>query len=115
MQERTHDVAVVGLGAMGSAAVFELARRGLDVIGFDRFTPPHTHGSSHGASRIIREAYFEDPVYVPMVQRAFERWRELERLAETPLLEQTGGLMIGALRSVLHPTRVCHAAFTGCV
>lgn len=101
MQERTHDVAVVGLGAMGSAAVFELARRGLDVIGFDRFTPPHTHGSSHGASRIIREAYFEDPVYVPMVQRAFERWRELERLAETPLLEQTGGLMIGALRSVL--------------
>ena len=57
--ERTHDVAIVGLGAMGSAAAFELARRGSDVIGFDRFTPPHTFGSSHGDTRIIREAYFE--------------------------------------------------------
>lgn len=101
MKERTHDVAVVGLGAMGSATAFELARRGLDVVGFDRFTPPHTHGSSHGSSRIIREAYFEDPVYVPMVQRAFELWRELERLAAIPLLEQTGGLMIGAPASLL--------------
>ncbi|HQR21052.1 MAG TPA: N-methyl-L-tryptophan oxidase [Burkholderiaceae bacterium] len=101
MQDRTHDVAIVGLGAMGSAAAFELARRGLDVIGFDRFTPPHTLGSSHGDSRIIREAYFEDPVYVPMVQRAAELWRELERLAGTALLTQTGGLMIGVPGSVL--------------
>lgn len=101
MQDRTHDVAIVGLGAMGNAAAFELARRGLDVIGFDRFTPPHTFGSSHGDSRIIREAYFEDPVYVPMVQRAFECWRELERLTGTALLSQTGGLMIGAPDCVL--------------
>ena len=93
--ERTHDVAIVGLGAMGSAAAFELSRRGIDVIGFDRFAPPHTFGSSHGDTRIIREAYFEDPVYVPMVQRAFELWRDLERLSGTALLEQTGGLMIG--------------------
>jgi len=99
--ERTHDVAIVGLGAMGSAAAFELTRRGLDVIGFDRFTPPHAFGSSHGDSRIIREAYFEDPVYVPMVQRAFDLWRELERLAGTTLLEQTGGLMLGVPGSVL--------------
>jgi len=99
--EQTHDIAIVGLGAMGSAAAFELSRRGLDVIGFDRFTPPHTFGSSHGDSRIIREAYFEDPVYVPMIQRAFERWRELERLSGTALLEQTGGLMIGAPDSEL--------------
>jgi sarcosine oxidase len=96
-----HDVAIVGLGAMGSAAALELARRGADVIGFDRFTPPHTWGSSHGDSRIIREAYFEDPVYVPMVQRAFERWRELERAAGVALLQQTGGLMIGEPGSAL--------------
>ena len=99
--ERTHDVAVVGLGAMGSAVAFELSRRGVDVIGFDRFTPPHAFGSSHGDSRIIREAYFEDPVYVPMVQRAFDLWRELERLSGTTLMEQTGGLMIGVPDSVL--------------
>jgi sarcosine oxidase len=99
--ERMHDVAIVGLGAMGSAAAFELSRRGADVIGFDRFTPPHTFGSSHGETRIIREAYFEDPVYVPMVQRAFELWRELERLSGATLLQQTGGLMIGAPGSEL--------------
>ena len=94
--ERTHDVAIVGLGAMGGAAALELSRRGADVIGFDRFTPPHTFGSSHGDTRIIREAYFEHPVYVPMVQRAFELWRELERVSGRALLQQTGGLMIGA-------------------
>ena len=83
---RTYDVAIIGLGAMGSAAAFELSRRGVGVIGFDRFTPPHAFGSSHGDSRIIREAYFEDPVYVPMVQRAFDLWHELERLSGTALL-----------------------------
>jgi len=96
-----HDIAVVGLGAMGSAAALELTRRGLGVIGFDRFTPPHNLGSSHGDSRIIREAYFEHPVYVPMVQRAFELWRELERASGSVLLRSTGGLMIGARDSTL--------------
>jgi sarcosine oxidase len=99
--ERTHDVAIVGLGAMGGAAALELSCRGADVIGFDRFTPPHTFGSSHGDTRIIREAYFEHPVYVPMVQRAFELWRELERQSDTALLQQTGGLMIGVPGSAL--------------
>jgi sarcosine oxidase len=61
----------------------------------DRHTPPHAFGSSHGDSRIIREAYFEHPVYVPMVQRAFELWRELEQMSGATLLTQTGGLMIG--------------------
>jgi sarcosine oxidase len=90
-----HDILIAGLGAMGSAAAFHLSRRGLRVCGFDRYAPPHTMGSSHGESRIIREAYFEDPVYVPMVRRAYQLWRELELESATPLLLQTGGLMIG--------------------
>ncbi len=89
------DCVIVGLGAMGSAAAFELARRGLRVLGLDRFTPPHSLGSSHGGSRIIREAYWEHPSYVPLLRRAYERWRELEQLAGESLLRQTGGLMIG--------------------
>ena len=72
------DVIVVGLGAMGSAAAYHLARSGQRVLGLDRFTPPHAFGSSHGRTRIIREAYFEHPIYVPMVQRAYALWDELE-------------------------------------
>ena len=75
----TYDVIVVGLGAMGSATVCHLARRGMRVLGLDRFTPPHAFGSSHGETRIIREAYFEHPMYVPMVQRAYVLWSELEK------------------------------------
>ncbi len=98
---RTFDVAIAGLGVMGSAAAAELARRGLRVLGLDRFTPPHALGSSHGESRIIREAYFEHPAYVPLVQRAYTLWRRLEQQAATPLLLETGGLMIGAADSEL--------------
>jgi sarcosine oxidase len=89
------DVIVTGLGAMGSAAVRELARRGLRVLGLDRYAPPHAHGSTHGRTRIIREAYFEHPAYVPLVQRAERLWMELEREAGAPLFVRTGGLMIG--------------------
>ena len=89
------DVIVVGVGAMGSAAAFHLARRGARVVGIDTFAPPHAMGSSHGRTRIIREAYFEDPLYVPLVQRAYECWAELEALTDRKLLVQTGGLMIG--------------------
>src|SRR5262245_15081820 len=98
---QSFDVAVVGLGAMGSAAVCELARRGLHVIGLDRFEPPHVQGSSHGGTRIIREAYFEHPQYVPLVRRAYERWAALEREATTTLFRQTGGLMIGPADGIL--------------
>jgi sarcosine oxidase len=91
-----YDFIIVGLGAVGSAAAFHLARRGTKVLGLDRFTPPHAFGSSHGQTRIIREAYFEHPLYVPLIQRAYELWSELEKLAGRPLLRQTGGLMIGA-------------------
>jgi sarcosine oxidase len=92
---RAYDVAVVGLGAMGSAAAYHAARKGARVIGFDLFAPPHDQGSSHGETRIIREAYFEDPRYVPLVQRAYTLWRELEQAVKERLLLETGGLMIG--------------------
>lgn len=96
-----YDVIIVGLGAMGSAAAYHFARRGARVLGLDRFAPPHAFGSSHGESRIIREAYFEHPLYVPLVQRAYALWRELEREAGTGLLLQTGGLMIGQREGTL--------------
>ena len=95
LSDFTYDVVVVGLGAMGSAAAYHLARRGMRVLGLDRFSPPHTFGSSHGETRIIREAYFEHPVYVPMVQRAYELWRGLEKESGVTLLRETGGVMIG--------------------
>lgn len=86
---------------MGSAAAYHLARRGVRVLGLDRFHPPHAFGSSHGQTRIIREAYFEHPAYVPLVQRAYELWDELERAAGTQLFLKTGGLMIGARDGVV--------------
>jgi sarcosine oxidase len=89
------DVAVVGLGAMGSMAAWRLASRGASVVGFDRFEPPHTMGSSHGQSRIIRSAYYEGPGYVPLVREAFELWRTLERESGESILTMTGALMIG--------------------
>lgn len=90
-----YDVIVAGLGAMGSAAAAELSARGFRVSGIDRFHPPHPFGSSHGETRIIREAYFEHPLYVPLVQRAYERWQALEERTGERLLVRTGGLMIG--------------------
>lgn len=90
------DVIVVGLGAMGSSAAYHLAQGGKRVLGLEQFTPVHDKGSSHGASRIIRQAYYENPAYVPLLMRAYELWEELELLANTRLLNITGGLMIGA-------------------
>jgi sarcosine oxidase len=89
------DVAVVGLGAMGSSVLYHLARRRKKVVAFDRYAPPHSLGSTHGKTRIIRETYFEDPRYVPLVRRAYELWDELARAANRPLFRKTGGLMIG--------------------
>jgi sarcosine oxidase len=80
---------------MGSASAYHLARAGRRVLGLDRFHPPHTLGSSHGLTRIIREAYFEHPSYVPLVQRAYKLWDELEKESSQKLFLQTGGLMIG--------------------
>jgi sarcosine oxidase len=95
------DAIIVGLGAMGSAAACHLAKRAGKVLGLDRFTPPHAVGSSHGKTRIIREAYFEHPLYVPLIQRAYELWAELERESGDKLFRQTGGLMMGRPESAV--------------
>lgn len=89
------DVIVVGLGGMGSAAAAHAASRGKRVLGLEQFQAGHDQGSSHGKSRVIRLAYFEDPAYVPLLRRAYELWRSLERQTGRRLLQITGGLMIG--------------------
>ncbi|HVA92476.1 MAG TPA: N-methyl-L-tryptophan oxidase [Chloroflexota bacterium] len=91
----TYDAIVVGVGGMGSAAAYHLARRGHRVLGLERFDIPHPMGSSHGVSRIIRLAYFEHPSYVPLLRRAYELWRDLERGAGEQLLYITGGIDAG--------------------
>jgi sarcosine oxidase len=91
----TFDVAVVGLGVMGSSAAYHLAKRGLRVLGLEQFGPAHDRGSSHGRTRIIRLAYWEHPDYVPLLRRAYELWRALEAETGRKLLVRTGGLMIG--------------------
>jgi sarcosine oxidase len=92
---------VVGLGAMGSAALYQLSRRGLRVLGLEAFEPGHRLGSSHGESRVIRLAYFEHANYVPLLRRAYALWSELEHESGKELLRITGGLMIGAPDSEL--------------
>src|SRR6266536_1526688 len=89
------EVVVVGLGAMGGAAVYHLTRRNRRVIGIDRFRPPHEYGSSHGATRIIRLGYYEHPSYVPLLRRAYALWRELEHAAGCRLMQITGIAEIG--------------------
>jgi sarcosine oxidase len=95
------DVIVVGLGAMGSAALYELSRRGLRVLGLEAFEPGHRMGSHHGESRVIRLAYFEHPSYVPLLRRAYTLWSELEHESGRDLLTLTGGLMLGLPNSEL--------------
>ncbi|MGA8160565.1 MAG: N-methyl-L-tryptophan oxidase [Acidobacteriaceae bacterium] len=97
------EIIVLGLGAMGSAAAAWLAEKGHRVLAFDAFTPPHTHGSSHGLSRIYRQAYWEDPRYVHLLLRARELWAKLEHDSGVPLLHITGALMIGPPTGQLVP------------
>lgn len=89
------DVIVIGLGAMGSSACHHLARRGVRVLGLEQFDIPNAMGSSHGASRMIRMAYYEHPDYVPLLRRAYELWDELEAISGQKLLYRTGGLYMG--------------------
>src|SRR5690606_3708123 len=95
MAAQRYDSIVVGLGGMGSAATYHLARRGMRVLGLEQFDIGHAMGSSHGVTRIIRLAYFEHPSYVPLLRRAYELWRELERGAGEQLLYITGGIDAG--------------------
>jgi sarcosine oxidase len=96
----THDVVVIGLGGMGSAAAAHLAARGQRVLGLERFGAAHAFGSSHGGSRIIRQSYFEDPAYVPLLLRAYELWGQLEADSGADLMTLTGGLYFGRPDSV---------------
>ncbi|MGA4541586.1 N-methyl-L-tryptophan oxidase [Uniformispora flossi] len=89
------DVIVLGLGAMGSHALWRLAARGVDVLGVEQFVPGHDRGGSHGQSRIIRTAYAEGAGYVPLAREAWRLWRELEHASGTALLTRTGCLSIG--------------------
>ena len=97
----TFDAVVIGLGAMGSAAVASLARRGCRVVGIDKYAPGHDRGSSHGATRIIRLGYFEHPSYVPLLRAAYPLWRDLAAKSGLPLLTITGIVEIGAPESDL--------------
>src|SRR6185503_4774738 len=85
-----YDVAVVGLGAMGSSALAECAARGRRAIGIERYARGHALGASNGKSRIIRQAYYEHPAYVPLLLRAYGRWRALEARSSITLLELCG-------------------------
>ncbi|GAA1700888.1 N-methyl-L-tryptophan oxidase [Fodinicola feengrottensis] len=89
------DVIVIGLGGMGSAAAYQLARRGQRVLGLERYGPAHNRGSSHGGSRITRQAYFEDPAYVPLLLRATQMWESIEKESGRRIFYRTGGVMIG--------------------
>lgn len=90
------DVIIVGIGGMGSAAAWQLARRGQRVLGIERFDIPHAMGSSHGVTRIIRLPYYEDQRYVPLLLRAYELWREIETAVGEQLLVTTGSIDAGA-------------------
>jgi sarcosine oxidase len=94
-----YDVIVLGLGGMGSAAAYRLARRGQRVLGIDQFAPVHNRGSSHGGSRITRQAYLEGPEYVPLLLRAHELWEGLERDSGRRLFTRCGGIMVGTAGS----------------
>lgn len=99
----TYDVIVVGTGGVGSAALFHLAQRGVRVLGLDRYPQAHANGSSHGQTRIIRQAYFEHPNYVPLLRRAYELWAELEAASQQPLFHQVGLVEAGPPEGVLIP------------
>jgi sarcosine oxidase len=97
------DVIVIGLGGVGSAAAYHAARSGHRVLGLEQFTPAHDRGSSHGQTRIIRQAYFEHPSYVPLLQRAYTLWHELETNTHQVLFHRTGLVEAGPADGVVIP------------
>lgn len=103
MPHAAYDAIVLGAGGVGSAAMWQLARRGLRVLGIDRFHPPHDRGSSHGHTRIIRQAYFEHPDYVPLLLESYRLWEDLEQLVGQVLKRETGLVEIGPPEGVVVP------------
>jgi glycine/D-amino acid oxidase-like deaminating enzyme len=99
----TFDVIVLGVGGVGSAALYHAARRGLRCLGIDRFPPGHDRGSSHGESRVIRMAYFEHADYVPLLRRAYELWADVERATNQTLFHRVGLLEVGPPDGVVVP------------
>jgi len=102
-QNRTFDVIVAGVGSVGSAACYHAAKRGARVLGLEQFEIPHKNGSHHGHSRMIRQAYFEHPDYVPLLRRAYELWHELRQADARDFFYVTGGLYIGAMDGTIVP------------
>jgi len=97
------DVIVIGAGGVGSAAAMHLAKSGARVLGIDQYQPAHDRGSSHGQTRIIRQAYFEHPSYVPLLRRAYELWDELEQNSNRKLFHRTGLVELGPIDGVVIP------------
>jgi sarcosine oxidase len=102
MQVETPDVLVIGLGAVGAATVYQLAKRGVKVVGIDRYSPPHTHGSTHGETRITRQAIGEGAQFVPLALRSHELWREMEAETGATLFNQCGGIVIAREGAASH-------------
>ena len=96
-----YDAIVIGLGAMGSATVYQLASHGIKVLGLEKFSLNHINGSSHGKTRIIRTSYFHNPFYVPLVKRAFELWSRAQAESGRDLIKMTGALLYGSPNSAL--------------
>ncbi|MCA9140833.1 MAG: N-methyl-L-tryptophan oxidase [Planctomycetales bacterium] len=107
------DAIVIGLGGAGSAAAYHLARSGCRVLGIDQYPAVHPFGSSHGKTRIIRQAYFEDVAYVPLLRRAYELWNQLEQSSEQKLYHRTGLIELGPANGVVIPGVLRSAAEHG--
>ena len=95
------DTIVIGVGGMGSATCYQLAKQGVNVLGLEQFDIPHTLGSSHGSTRIIRLAYYEDPSYVPLLRRAYQLWEEIEQLSGIQVFHKTGSIDVSAADSIV--------------
>ncbi len=111
--QNSWDVVVLGLGGVGSSAAFHLSRCGLRVLGIDQFGPAHDHGSSHGQTRIIRQAYFEHPDYVPLLRESYDLWQDLEAQSGQTLFHRTGLLQVGPRDGVVVPGVMRSAAIHG--
>lgn len=98
-----YEVAVIGCGGIGSSALYHAAKRGCRVLGIEQFSLGHERGSSHGQTRIIRQAYFEHPNYVPLLLEAYQHWHDLESVVEDRLLFETGLLQVGPAEGVVVP------------